>query len=439
MKKTLLFILCFLGYFSYAQHTISGTFSPADEYSWIIAYRLTPTSQAYVADTSIKKGQFNLEIPKSALPGTYRIVYAVPQDEFYFDILYSGNEDIILDFKSDEVLTFSASKENILFSTYFNEIADSEQGIINYYSEGNKNTNKYNKLNEDLLNIQNSYENKANNLLVSNLIKANRPFISTKYLTPTQYIESKKKSYFEYIDLNNSILQSSQFIKNKLVNYVFTALPLKTLTDVETENEIQLNIKLIATKIQELPENYQFVLLHAVWENAIALQLNNTADFILNEYLTSKAKSEENKKTLEKIVAENRLRIGAIAPEIEWQSKGEVKKLSTIKNTTNYLVIFWSSTCSHCLHELPAMHKELKKHPNVKVIAVGLEDDEVTWRLESEKLADFEHAIALGKWESKYAKLYDIHQTPTYYILDNQKRIIAKPESDKEVIKFLEH
>jgi len=72
------------------------------------------------------------------------------------------------------------------------------------------------------------------------------------------------------------------------------------------------------------------------------------------------------------------------------------------------------------------------------VIAVGLEDNEMTWRLESEKLSNFEHAIALGKWESSYANLYDVHATPAYFILDSDKRIIAKPESDKDVVEFLE-
>jgi hypothetical protein len=73
----------------------------------------------------------------------------------------------------------------------------------------------------------------------------------------------------------------------------------------------------------------------------------------------------------------------------------------------------------------------------VKVLAMGLEDDDVTWKKESVKLPGFIHGIALGKWESPYADMYDIHQTPTYYILDSEKRIVAKPDDYQEVIKFL--
>ena len=88
--------------------------------------------------------------------------------------------------------------------------------------------------------------------------------------------------------------------------------------------------------------------------------------------------------------------------------------------------------------ELPALHKRLEKNSNIKVIAIGLENDTLSWKKEAAKLPGFEHAIALGKWESEYAKLYDIHATPSYFILDTDKHIIAKPENDKEVIKVLE-
>ncbi|HCO85735.1 MAG TPA: thiol:disulfide interchange protein, partial [Arenibacter sp.] len=55
----------------------------------------------------------------------------------------------------------------------------------------------------------------------------------------------------------------------------------------------------------------------------------------------------------------------------------------------------------------------------------------------SAKLSNFVHGIALGKWESPYADIYDIQQTPTYYVLDNEKRIVARPGDYEEVLKFL--
>lgn len=438
MKKILLFLFCAFSLFAHSQKTISGTFSPAEDYSWLIVYRLKPGSQAYVADTSIKDGKFVLEIPKSALPGVYRLVYAVPQDEFYFDIVFNGKESVEFNFKSDIGPLFSASQENILFGIYFEEISMAEQEIVNFYASGKTNKNEFSKLAENLYKIQKSYESKSEGLMAEHFIKANHPFIPSEYQTAEEYIQNKKKNYFNKLNFTDSVLQGTEFLTNKLANFVFTAIPPRELSDLETENEIQENIKTAAIETQDLSKDYQFYLFHSIWEYASELQLNNTADFVLNDFLKSKALSEENKEKLNQIEISNRLRLGQIPPEIEWQSKGDLKKLSTLAGASNYVLIFWSSTCSHCLKELPALHKELKQKTGVKVIAVGLEDDELNWKLESEKLDTFEHAIALGKWESSYAKLYDIHQTPTYFILDDQKRIISKPESDKEIVEFLE-
>lgn len=144
-----------------------------------------------------------------------------------------------------------------------------------------------------------------------------------------------------------------------------------------------------------------------------------------------------NQSVIDEIEALSRLRIGAKSPEITWEKDGAIFNLSHVTAGDNYLLIFWSSRCSHCLKELPVLHKELQKYPKVKVLTIGLEDDEVNWKKESTKLPNFEHAIALGKWESNYAKLFAIAKTPTCFILDADKRFIYKPESDKELIDFL--
>ena len=146
-----------------------------------------------------------------------------------------------------------------------------------------------------------------------------------------------------------------------------------------------------------------------------------------------------NQKIVNQIEAHNRLRLGTIAPEIKWQKNGVQSSLRSLEGAENYIIVFWSSTCSHCLRELPALHNKLKNNQNIKVIAVGLEDDESTWKQESARMPHFDHAIALGKWESEYADLYAINKTPTYFILDKGKRFIAKPENDKEVVDFLEN
>lgn len=438
MKRLIPLVLCLIGYLAQAQHTISGTFSPAKDYSWLIAYRLKPGNQVYVADTAIKDGKFILKVPENAEPGTYRLVYAVPQEEFYFDVTYNGKEDIELAFETDSVPMFTTSKENILFSTYFREIQEMERQLITFYSSGSSDPESFAKITQNYMAMQHSYLERSENLMVKEFIKANRPYIPPRHEPLEEYVKNRKNHYFDAIDFTNPVLQASGFLTDKIANYVFTALPLEQISQSETEKAIQENIETVTTKLEGLEGTYKFHIYYTVWAQAAASSFNETSDFVYSTYLKSLADSTGNQKIKTEIETHNRLRIGAKAPEMEWQVSGSIKKLSTLEGAENYILIFWSSNCSHCLKELPALHKESQKNENVKVIAIGLEDDEVTWKLESERLANFEHAIALGKWGSNYAKLYDIHSTPTYFILDSNKRIIAKPESDKEVVEFLE-
>jgi len=55
------------------------------------------------------------------------------------------------------------------------------------------------------------------------------------------------------------------------------------------------------------------------------------------------------------------------------------------------------------------------------------------------KLPGLHHIIGLNKWENLVSRQYQIHSTPTYIVLDNTKKIIAKPETLDEVKKIVEY
>ncbi|MFW2377166.1 MAG: TlpA family protein disulfide reductase, partial [Cellulophaga baltica] len=112
MKKILLLLSAFVALSANAQHTISGTFTPAEDYTWLIAYRIKPGTQAYTADTAIQFGKATLDMPENAEPGMYRLVYAVPQEEYNFDVIYNGKEDIVFTFNSDDGAAYTNSIEN---------------------------------------------------------------------------------------------------------------------------------------------------------------------------------------------------------------------------------------------------------------------------------------------------------------------------------------
>ncbi len=438
MRKIAVVPFLFLAMSLMAQRTISGTFSPAGNYSWLIAYHLEPGGQSYIEDTAINDGKFTLALAENSATGIYRLVYALPQDEFYFDVIYNGKEDIQLHFDASKGINFSASEENKIFNRYFRDIHNLEGEIVRFYSEGKTNDKGFKKVRKALKASQVAYEKQSEGMLAQHFIKANSPYIPLNNESLFDYVKNRKANYFTTLDLKNPILQASGFLIDKISNYVFTALPMQQMDPLETEKAIQENVSEINEYMKGTPAGFKFHIFHKLWKQAAVNDYNILSDFIYESYLTPLAEGTNHQNVIDEIDIHNRLRLGAIAPEIEWRDGNTNKKLSDLNGSEYYMLVFWSSTCGHCLRDLPELYEGLNQRSNLIVVALGLEDDDVRWKIESAKFENFEHVLALGKWENEYAKLYDIGKTPTYFVLDKEKRIIAKLEDSNAVIRFLE-
>ena len=89
--------------------------------------------------------------------------------------------------------------------------------------------------------------------------------------------------------------------------------------------------------------------------------------------------------------------------------------------------------------EVPQLYELTKDNPNVKVIAFAMEKDDLGFNYHTQKFENWTNILGLGKWDNPIAKNYNIVSTPTYFILDTNKRIIAKPEFFKDVKAFFEN
>ncbi len=404
-----------------------------------MAYQLKPSSQEYVTAGPVKNGNLELVMPKTAEAGLYRMVYAIPTDEFYFDVIYNGKEDIQLAFNTSNGVSFTSSEENGTYLAYLKEINAAEKKLADYYANGQKEKAKFNAIVNDLKQTQNSFETKSEGMIAHNFIKANRPYIPLQQESHEQYNLSKKEHFFDVLDFNNPILQSSGFLMDKAATYVFSSVTSNSTGHVP-EQEVQENLKVLSSKIMGVDALFKARLFEKLWLETTKLKMGVSSDLIYNNYLLPLSKTNAQKEIrdiTDKIELDNRLRIGATAPEISWKDKGNDRKLSDLSGAQNYVVLFWSSTCSHCLKEVPELYEELKDSKKVQVLALGLEDDDISWKAESAKLTGFTHVLGLGKWENEYVFLYDVHQTPTYYVLDAQKRIVAKPSDLDELLSFL--
>ncbi len=100
-------------------------------------------------------------------------------------------------------------------------------------------------------------------------------------------------------------------------------------------------------------------------------------------------------------------------------------------------MVFWSTSCSHCLREIPLLHAYMENKKGIKVIAFALEEDAFVWENYSKaNLSGWHNVLGLNKWQNKVSTTYQVFSTPSYFVLDNNKKIIAKPNEIKDVKAF---
>ncbi len=112
---------------------------------------------------------------------------------------------------------------------------------------------------------------------------------------------------------------------------------------------------------------------------------------------------------------------------------------------------FWTPDCSHCRKETPLFHdlyteKKLNKK-NVRVITIFLQKDITDWKRFSEVTKDWLEFLKkhnLENWTNAWNPFdpfrinYDIHSSPVLYLLDENKKIIAKRIGYEQAIEMIE-
>ena len=138
--------------------------------------------------------------------------------------------------------------------------------------------------------------------------------------------------------------------------------------------------------------------------------------------------------------------IGQPAANLEMtDTAGKTKSLYEIP-ADFILVCFWDPTCSHCKETIPkvdSIYKAKWKYEGVQIFAVMVDGGQENWMnfIRGHNMGDWinvyqttaQHDAVVSAGRPDYRQLYDVYQTPELYLLDKDKRIIAKKLTYQQV------
>jgi len=458
-------LFSFFSIFSYSQlksgYEIDINIHGLKDSTIFLAYHLG--DKQYIKDT-IKldnSGSGKVTGHETLPQGIYMVV--LPGKK-YFEILVSTDQYFAIDCKYEDyinTLKFTGSDENSAFLIYQNKwLKMQEQAAA--ISKRIQNC----KQNSDSLKIltpmQREQEEKMKSYLksvvaanegnlLSVLVKALLPIevpefnISSVVSNPdsVRWVMSynyNKDHFFDNVSLTDERLIRTPILYARL-NTFFTNIV------IQSPDSINKEIDKIIQKCHGDYKMFQFVSVflfnhfrqsEIMGHDAVIVKL---ADDI---YLSGKADwvSEEFKKDLKKQVELIRPNlIGKKAENLVMDSyKGIFVSLYDIDKEFTILY-FWEPNCGHCQEATPKLkaYYEKAKNDNIEVMAVCTTDDKPKWT----KYIEDNQLTWINGWDPErkthFDYYYNVQSTPMVYILDRNKKIIAKKIGVENIGSFIDN
>jgi thiol-disulfide isomerase/thioredoxin len=455
MKKIIVVFLCFFILSKANAQKVTGTFTALAHQ----AIRIEGFNgfQTYLidSDTTDANGNFKLNYANKDIG----MGYIITSDNKPFIIILSG-EDILLQGVSPsnvESINILKGKENQLFAQYAKEHPRREQAISawNYLENIYNNDSLFQQQKESLKAIhQEKLRINKEDTQFLNKLPANS---YVQWFLPIRKLVSNVSTIAQYhteeipatiaalrnIDYKNPRLYKSGLLKDVIESHYWLLENMGQPLDLAF-NEMNIssdylirNLIKDEKKLNEISQ-YLFNLLekHSLFKASeyLAVKLLTQNSCVLNEALSKQLESYR------------KMKVGNIAPDILLEGNvfkngnptKTISKLSEIKS--NYtVVLFGASWCPNCVEEINQLLPlyEKWKTKGLEIVFVSLDTDKESYKKYTEKLP-FLSFCDYKKWDTKPAQDFAVFASPTFFLLDNNRKIILRPNSVKHLDTWIE-
>lgn len=267
--------------------------------------------------------------------------------------------------------------------------------------------------------------------------------------TPNRDQEIKKKSYlynkdhyFDYVDFSDNRFLRTPILKNKLEFFYEKIL-------IQSPDTIVKEATTLIEKSRSDQEFFQYLVQYSLNYAVKSKIMGMDAAFVTlakKYYLSGEANWADS--TLLANIRDRVIKlqfnlIGMKSKDLKMETpEGEFVSLHEVEAPFTILY-FWEPDCGHCKKATPRLKLEILdkyKKLGVKVFAVCTQNEKEEWEkfIAEKDLFDFINCYD-PHYQTNFRIYYDVFSTPTMYLLDKDKKIIAKRLDIDTLKSFLEH
>lgn len=274
------------------------------------------------------------------------------------------------------------------------------------------------------------------NTLSSRVLRVDRPIFADPQMSLEMQKLYLKSNYFKDEDFLDTLLLNTNILTGKIISYLQLYQD-QRLSQEALEQQLIMAVDTVLAKAFVDQQVYEFVINFLI-RGFEAIGFEKGLEHIANHNLLAElCVNTERKEELEnKMELIKKLAIGQPAPDLEAVDfAGNNIRLSEVL-ADKILLVFWASWCPHCNDILPTI-KEFYDPENtakLQVIGISIDESETEWRKAVDEYGyNWINIAELKGWNGPIIDEYGIVATPTFFVLDKEKNIIAKPANNKDM------
>ncbi len=160
--------------------------------------------------------------------------------------------------------------------------------------------------------------------------------------------------------------------------------------------------------------------------------------YLDESYLADQCDGDIDDDLQKRLDAYERLSPGKLAPAIDLQTSERMFTLYNLEAKYT-VIVFWSTSCPHCMIAMPELYSALAKNiDSIAVVTIGLDTEKQAWDDAVQRWEGWIHLRAKERWNNTWVKEYGIVATPSFFLLDREKRIIGKAPGVTSLLMMIE-